>query len=136
MMIELPENRAVELHDSVLAFVDKKNGQVEIGLMPAYIHSSTGEPGVDPGAGRVQNITLVVDNGIAEGQIPKMPCALSGGTVVIDEYSSANSLALPLDLSGRIELKLDVIWGGQIVIRGTRILAVLNGEPKYVEDFK
>jgi hypothetical protein len=131
-----PENRAIELHDSVLAFVDKKNGQVEIGLMPAYIHSSSGEPGVDPGTGWVENITLVVDNGIVEGQIPKMPCDLSEGTVVIGEHIWNNTLALPLDQSGSIELNLEVIWGGHVVVRGTGILAVLKGEPKYVEDFR
>jgi hypothetical protein len=41
-MGKLPENRSIELHDSVVAFVDPNNGQVEIGLMPAYVPSSAG----------------------------------------------------------------------------------------------
>jgi|HubBroStandDraft_1064217.scaffolds.fasta_scaffold937125_2 hypothetical protein len=45
-------------------------------------------------------------------------------------------LALPLDQSGDVELKLDVMWGGQIVVRGARILAIVKGEPEYVERFR
>jgi hypothetical protein len=136
MMSGRPENRAIELHDSVLAFVDKQSGQLEIGLMPAYIHSSIGKPGVDPGTGWVQNITIVVENGIVEGQIPKMPCDLSGGTLKVGENASINMLVLPLDESGSVELKLEVMWGGQVVVRGSRILAILKGEPTYVEDVR
>jgi hypothetical protein len=136
MMSERPENRAIELHDSVLAYVAKKSGPVEIGLMPAYVHSSTGVPGVDSGTGWVQNITVVVEAGTIEGQLPEMPCDLSGGTLAVAERVSNNVLALPLDLSGSIELKLEVMWGGQILVRGTRILTILKGEPEYVEDFR
>ena|SRR5271155_5085474 len=136
MMSGQPENRAVELHDSVLAYVDKKNGPVEIGLVPAYVHASAGVPGVDSGTGWVQNITVVVEDGSIEGQLPEMPCDLSGGTLAIAEHVSNNVLALPFDLSGRIELKLEVMWGDQILVRGTRILTILRGEPEYVEDFR
>jgi hypothetical protein len=79
MMSERPENRSIELHDSVLAYADKKNGLVEIGLMPAYVHSSTGVLGVDSGTGWVQNIAVVVEGGSIEGQLPEMLCDLSGG---------------------------------------------------------
>jgi hypothetical protein len=135
-MSERPENRAIELHDSVLAYVDLRNGQVEIGLLPAYVHSSTGVPGVDSGTGWVQNLAIVVENGGVEGQLPQLPCDLSGGTLAVAEHTSDNTLALPLDQSGNVELKLEVMWGGQIVVRGTRILAILKGEPKYVEDVR
>jgi hypothetical protein len=33
-------------------------------------------------------------------------------------------------------LKLQVMWDGLIVIHGTRIVATLAGEPRYIEDFK
>jgi len=135
-MSERPENRAVELHDSTVGYVDTRNGRIEIGLMPAYVHSSAGEPGVDPGTGWLQNVAIVVEGGNVEGELPQMPCDLSGGTLAVAETVSDNTLTLPLDQSGSIELKLEVMWGGQIVVRGTRILTILKGEPKYVEDFK
>lgn len=65
-----------------------------------------------------------------------MPYDLSGGTLRVTERASSNMLALPLDQSGDVELRLDVMWNGQIVVRGGRILAIAKGEPKYVEDFK
>ena len=129
-------NSAIELHDSTLASVDGENGRIEVSLKPAYLHKSAGVPGVDPGTGWVQDIVLVIEGGGIEGQAPEMPCDLSDGDLIVDERTLANVLTLPLDQSGKIILKLQVMWDGLIVIHGTRIVATLAGEPRYIEDFK
>jgi hypothetical protein len=133
-MIDLPENIAIELHDSVVGRVDQIGERIEICLMPAYVHKSIGVCGVDAGTGWVQNITLVVDGGIVEGELPELPCDISTGILMVNEHISKNMLSLPLDQVGNIDLKLDVMWGGQIVVRGKRIVAIPKNEAKYVEN--
>jgi hypothetical protein len=79
---------------------------------------------------------IIVERATVGSQIPSMPCDLSGGTLSVGEQASSDMLALPLDQSGDVELKLNVMWGGQIVVRGARILAIVKGEPEYVERFR
>jgi hypothetical protein len=134
-MSELGENSAIELHDSVLASVDQMDGRIEIAFVPAYIHKSIGVCGVDPGTVWVQNILITLEGGSLEGQLPELPSILSGGALIIDQHISENMLALPLDQSGGITLRLDIMWGGQILVQGGRLLALPQGEPIYVEDF-
>ena len=112
------------------------NGRIKVSLKPADLHKSAGVPGVDPGTGWVQDIVLVIEGGGIEGQAPEMPCDLSDGDLIVDERTLANVLTLPLDQSGKIMLKLQVMWDGLIGIHGTRIVATLAGEPRYIEDFK
>lgn len=129
------ENSAIELHDSVLAYVNQGGGRIEIGLGPAYIHKSVGVPGIDAGTGWVQNATIVLNGASVEGQIPDIPCDLSDGTLVIGEATSRNELPVPLDQRGQIALTLEPMRGGRLVFRGEQIAITLLGEPKYVEPF-
>jgi hypothetical protein len=134
---EHSENRAIEIHDSVLASIDKKGDRIEIGLGPAYVHQSPGIPGIDPGTGWVQAVTLVLEGGSVEGQVEEFPCDLTDGTLTIDERTSPNMLVLPLNQTGKIILTLQAMWSGNVItFRGNRIFAIMNGEPEYVENFK
>jgi hypothetical protein len=131
------ENRAIEIHDSVLVSIDKKSDRIEIGLDPAYVHQSPGVPGVDPGTGWVQAIALILEGGSVEGHVGEFPCDLTDGTLTIDERSSNNALVLPLDQTGKITLTLQAMWSGDVItFRGSRIFAIMNGQPEYVENFK
>jgi hypothetical protein len=131
------ENRAIEIHDSVLASINKNGDRVEISLGPAYVHQSPSVPGVDSGTGWVQDITLVVEGGTIEGRISQFPCDLTDGTLTVDERVSPNLLQLPLDQTGKISLALQPMWSREpIIFRGSRIFAVMTGEPEYVEDVK
>jgi hypothetical protein len=138
MMNQRQEHSAIELHDSALASVNQVGEGIEIALVPGYIHKSIGACGVDPGTVWLQDILITLEGASLEGQLPEMPCDLSGGALMITgQHISENMLALPLDQSGNITLRLDIMWGGgQLFFRGRRILALPKGEAKYLEDFK
>jgi hypothetical protein len=128
-------NAAIELHDSELASVNVFGKDVRIALRPAYIHKSLREPGVDTGTGWVQDIDLVIENGLVEGELSKLPVELGTGQLCFDGHSISNVLPLPLDRIGAVEVTLEPMWGGMVQVRGSRIRVELVGEAKYVEEF-
>jgi hypothetical protein len=134
-MSEATLNSIIEIHDSDLASVEQEGKRTKIALAPAYIHKSTGIPGVDPGTGWVQDVIVLVEDGIIEGSIPNLPCDLYDGTLQVNEITLKNNLPLPLNHRGKVELTLVAQSSERIVVRGTHISATLTGEPKYVEDF-
>jgi hypothetical protein len=129
-------NVAIELHDSELANVDVVGTRVRISLRPAYIHKSLGTPGVDAGTGWIQEIDLVIEDGLVKGELRKLPADLGGGELSVDEHSISNVLPLPLNTIGRIVLTLELKWGGVIHVHGSRIVAEPINEAKYVEEFR
>ncbi|MBZ5694021.1 MAG: hypothetical protein LAN36_01540 [Acidobacteriia bacterium] len=135
----MPDNAslksAIEVHDSVLAAVDHDSVGVTIHLAPAYIHKSTGEPGVDPGTGWIQNVILAIEEGSIEGEIPKMPCKLSDGRLNVGQRLWENTIPLPVECNGNLKLVLTGMWGGELTITGKRIFSKSIGEPEYVEKF-
>jgi hypothetical protein len=52
-------NRHIELHDSRIARIDISPGAVQLQFDRAYLHQSTGRPGIDPGTGWTQAARLV-----------------------------------------------------------------------------
>jgi hypothetical protein len=42
-------NRAIEIHDSILASVSIAQGRAELTFSSVYIHQSEGKPGIDAG---------------------------------------------------------------------------------------
>jgi hypothetical protein len=101
-----PLNQAIEIHDSVLGSIEVVDRTVTLNLAPAYIHTSLGEPGADPGSGWTQNVTVVIEDGIAEVKIPNPPGDLSDGSLTIGLQSSSNTMPLPLQCEDSVRLKL------------------------------
>ncbi|MHB8412824.1 MAG: hypothetical protein ACYDDI_12890 [Candidatus Acidiferrales bacterium] len=101
----MPEslNSLIEIHDSVLTLVETQAKQVKLSI-EAYIHKSTGVPGVDPGTGWVQNVILTIEGGSFEGNAESLPCDLYDGTLQINEESMENMIPIPLDRHGQIAL--------------------------------
>jgi hypothetical protein len=128
-------NSGIELHDSVLASLKSVEDKIEIAFRPAYIHRTEGIPGVDPGTGWTQDIVLVVESGVVEGQVAELPFDVSDGELQVAGLQLQNVLPLPLDYRGNIELRLLLKSSEQLVIRGSRITSESAGTAKYIEDF-
>lgn len=126
---------AIEIYDSTLVSVADDGGHVVIDLKPAYIHRSTGTPGVDPGGGWVQDVILRVENGAIEGGVPEMPCDLWEGSLQVGNQKIENVIPLPLYYQGVVTLVLVAQDESRVVIRGSAISAILIGEPKFIEEF-
>jgi hypothetical protein len=127
-------NSSIEIHDSVLISVEVEAIHVKLSI-EAYIHKSTGVPGVDPGTGWVQNVVLKIQDGIIEGHVDTLPCDLYDGTLQIDGNVMSNVIPLPLDRQGSLTLTLVAQSNERIIVRGTRVAINLLGEPEYIEEF-
>jgi hypothetical protein len=126
---------AMEIYDSTLVSVADDGGHVVIDFKPAYIHRSTGTPGVDPGGGWAQDVVLRVENGTIDGGVPEMPCDLWEGSLQVGNQKIENIIPLPLDYQGAVTLILVAQDESRVVIRGSAISAILVGEPKFIEEF-
>jgi hypothetical protein len=126
---------AIEIYDSTLASVADDGGHAIVDLKPAYIHRSTGTPGVDPGGGWAQDVILRVENGTIEGGVPEMPCDLWEGSLQVGNQTIENIIPLPLDYQGAVTLILVAQDESRVVVRGSAISATLIGEPKFIEEF-
>jgi hypothetical protein len=128
-------NSAIEIHDSSLTSIAKLRDLLEL-RFHAYIHTSEGTPGVDAGTGWTQDVMLVFDSGTLEGSITEWPAVLYDGTLEIDGEASENTMPIPLDREGNIQLTLKRSFiAVPIVVRGNHVRLELQGAPIYLEKF-
>lgn len=128
-------NRAIEIYDSTLTSLVKEGQRVVVDLQPAYIHRSTGTPGVDPGGGWAQDVILVVEQATIDGSVPDLPCDLWEGSLRVGHQTIENIIPLPLDYRGDVQLMLVTQTESGVIVRGSAISATPVGEPKFIEEF-
>ncbi len=129
-------NRAIEIHDSIFSGTSNTNGVLVIHLNKAYIHESTGAPGVDNGKGFVQEIELELSNAIIEKNPAHLPSKLSDGYISINGNKTQNGFNLPLNEEGDIVISFITTQNEQFVVRGSKLVSTLLGAAEYVEEFK
>ena len=133
-MSETP-SRAIEIHDSYLGRIEKTGTSIELHFEPAYVHQSSGEPGVASGTGWIQNALFTLSDASLEGDPFKLPADLYGGTLVVDGTEIRTLLALPSEYVGEIVLTLsDRQSGTTVLFRCSRLTIAATGEAEYVED--
>jgi hypothetical protein len=125
-------HRAVELHDTKVLSCRQEGGSLLMRL-DAYVHQSTGEPGVDQGTGWSQQVDLIVAN-VTVAALPAKPdsVSISEGTLSIDGQS-LSLLPLPLKKAGRICLRLLGDDGSELVVDGTAVQLSPAGDPTFIE---
>jgi hypothetical protein len=131
-------NRAIEIHDSVLAGVSFSQGEAQLDFSSVYIHQSEGVPGSDPGSGWVQRAILRIHDARMEGAFSEFPVDLSGGKIQIGNNFWDNIIPLPLRHKGVLELHFQAMWQGQVIVSfsGSGAELELLGEPEYVEEVR
>ncbi len=129
-------NLEIEIHDSELISISNHGHWLEL-WMNVYIHKSEGTPGVDAGTGWEQLAILILENGVVDGTITNWPAELSGGSLTIDGRTHENSIPVPLDTRGQVELTLKPkFFDDPIVVRASHVrLELSQWVPRYVEDF-
>ena len=129
-------NRAIEIHDSVLAGVSLVDGRAELSFAALYVHESEGEPGVDAGIGWFQKAILRIDSASVKGGFSEYPVDLTHGTVQIGEQVFDNGFPFPLKYTGSFEVRLRAMWRDEsISIAGTGAQLELVGERGAIEEF-
>jgi hypothetical protein len=125
-------NRAIEFHDSTFDGTRQQGNDLTLRFSAAYIHESSGKPGVDAGSGWVQEALLHVRGGSVTGKIRELPCDLWNGALRLGD-KSFEMIPIPLDYDGQVEISLE--QDGSMRIAGTRVRLELIGTPSYVEEF-
>jgi hypothetical protein len=131
-------NRAIEIHDSVLAAVSFSHGEAQLHFSSVYIHQSEGVPLRDAGSGWVQKAVLRIHDANMEGAFSEFPVDLADGQTRMGQNILENEIPVPLRHKGAFELRLHAMWHGQEVVSfaGSGAELDLLGEPEYVEEFR
>lgn len=125
-------HRAVELHDTKILSC-RQEGKSLLMKLDAYVHQSTGEPGVDQGTGWSQQVDLIVTNAVVVApSVNPDSLSISNGTLVIDGQS-LSLLPLPLKKAGSVRLSLFGDDGAELVVDGTAVRLSPAGDPTFVE---
>lgn len=125
---------ALEFHDSVLTALYWREDLLTAEL-DAYLHRSTGRPGIDRGTGWQGLVRLSLAAGEVEGKADDLPLDLWDGGVEVGGKKFANVLPIPSAFATPARVTLVCTSGLKIVLTGTRLDAVLVGEAAYVDEF-
>jgi len=128
-------NTIIEIHDSRVAKISKRDGTVTVHFLPAFLHKSEGRPGFDSGTCWVQEARLIFSEAFISGDFPDLPCDVMKGEIVIGAELHDNLIPVPLDVEQHTKLRLifDSIHTAMVSGEGVRL--ELAGESKYVEEF-
>ena len=130
-----PTNAAIELHDSVVERLEPRGEGLAIHFSHAYIHRSSGEPGIDSGTGWSQRAVLLIQSAAVSGAEPALPAKISTGELSVSETRLPNVVPLPFDHAGAVKLSLVLSTGRSLVISGAGASLCLVGEPRFIEEF-
>ncbi|MGB0713734.1 MAG: hypothetical protein ACPGUC_09265 [Gammaproteobacteria bacterium] len=100
----------LQLEESNLSAIVQEGDRITLELRPAVIIKSEGMPGVD------QSTVWAVDTDLVfrdeaewdDDEAPQTPAGLVGGSIEVNGLTYLDTLPMPLDLPGRIELELKV----------------------------
>jgi len=129
-------NSAIELHDSEVTAVVRDGQSVRVEFGPAYVHRSTGRPGMDAGEGYLQAADLVFSGAASLDEEGTCRGTVSDGSVSVGEREFANVVPLPLVLVGEVSAALHFVSGGVLRIRAGEVSCVLRGSARYVEPYE
>ncbi len=132
-------NQAIELHDACLVSITNHGDAPALWFAPAYLHRSSGRPGVDPGTGWTQSAKLTILGASTLAPVT-LPAEVSCGWLRIGEVVYHNVIPAEGTFDADIEFSAvlfakDFTWRHEITIRGIQLTITLEGEPAYVEEF-
>jgi len=127
-------NAAVEIHDSTLECITS-DGDALVAVLGAYVHRSSGRPGIDAGTGWSQTVHLRFLRGRASGDEGMVPMGLLDGHLDVSGERFNNMFPMPFNRIGPTRIELQGWNGIRIVIEGEGVMAAFVGEARYIEKF-
>jgi hypothetical protein len=124
---------AIEFHDSVLMRIDRAGDELHL-LFDAYVHRSSGEPGVDPGTGWTVDVELILSGAESRSIVPKLPASIWDGSLRIDESEFSNVVPLPFQAMANIALRIELMSGEIVEATATRAQLLVAGPYTFVEN--
>lgn len=128
-------NENIELHDSDLAAVSTRDGEIVVTLAPAYIHRSAGLPGIEGGSGWLQPAALSFGEAVLVDLPAKLPATISEGVLRIGGAVHSNLIPGAGEFRDPIELALVLTTGETLTIEAHRLRIDLHGVASFVENY-
>ncbi len=136
-MDSIISNSIIELHDSEVAEITVKgDAEVVISFSPAYIHRSTGRPGVDAGTGWIQKAELKFTGATVTSRLLQVPQNIWKGHLKLADQLLDNEIPIPLNYEGPVELDLVFSTISGVVVQAYSVTLTLIGEARYIEEFR
>jgi len=117
---------SIELHDSDLSAIIKKGGDIYLFLTPAYIHRD--------GKGWTQNVEIIVHEATMQPKELTFPVTIDDGFMRTKLGPYHNLLNIPFAVDGSVTLKLELMSGEVITIKGNGIGHDFKGEAVFIEN--
>jgi hypothetical protein len=127
-------NEAIEFHDSVLARIDRAGDAIHFLFQPAYVHRSSAVPGVVSDTGWTVDVELILSGAESRSIAPHLPANVWDGSLRVDESEHRNVVALPLQASGSIALRIELMSGEVVEATATRVELLVAGPYAFVEN--
>jgi len=126
------ENASIEFHDSQL------RGVVQIGdhcilFLRAYVHRTTGRPGIDSGTGWTQAAAIVLNRSDTDENSAGLPAEIFHGELTMFD-GPHNLIPMPFSYRGSVGLRLDSEFSHIILIKSQGVSVLPIGDPVYVEE--
>jgi hypothetical protein len=128
-------NAALEFHDSELCAIEIESDRLALRFAPAYVHRSDGVPGVDPGTGWTQNVTMQLVRFQLSGTVRLGLASLADGEISLGGEGPADLVAVPLSYVGPVSLRLVFLDDSRLEIVAEELQCVPTSEATYFEEF-
>ena len=122
------------MHDSKVQAIEAAGGLLRIVFSSAYVHRSTGRPGIDAGSGYTQPAELAFSGASWVGVPEQCSGTISDGSVLVADQS-LSLIPLPFSASGNIFAKIVFVSGDVLSVSATSVVCSCSGEPRFVENY-
>lgn len=124
---------AMEIHEAILeSRCVSKNGDVVL-VLSAYVHQSTGEPGVEAGSVTRERLEIRVASGKIDGELPHLPVRIEEGQGECEGESYVNLLRVPVPKSEPFELELLALTGEEFRVTGPSASVRFLSRPAFID---
>ena len=127
-------NAAIDLHDSEVQSIELRNGDLRVVLSAAYVHRSSGRPGIDPGTGWLQTAELLFRGVEAPVETMQFSGRVSDGSVSV-AGETLSLLPIPLSAAGEVTASFAGANGQVLSFAAASVQCSVYGEPRFVENY-
>jgi hypothetical protein len=128
------QNSGVEFHDSEISSIETDGADAIVKFSAAYVHRSSGRPGIDSGAGFLQALELICIGVQSFHKEDGCVGELSGGFLAKGKQQMC-LVPIPYETSEECTLELLFTNGSRAHIRASGIILRPTGDARFVESF-
>jgi hypothetical protein len=128
-------NAALEFHDSEVSSVRAVADDVRIELPSAYVHRSSGRPGIDSGSVFLQPAAVIFSRAVVEETSGPCTGAISDASISVNGEQFSNVVPVPFAAVGAVAGSFTFASGGVLSVSGEGVSCQVSGKPVFVEAY-